>query len=116
MYTTQFNDHSISPILVEPGMKYFINMSLKDCHEVKTAFNNSLYNISLAFLFIFILACILLYKYKGKPTLQELKQKNIIKQNYILSKIKQTQKDKQKLRGELITGLPNSNNDFENIN
>lgn len=106
----------ISPKLIEPGMKSFIKISLNQCNNVRKVYNNKLYNLFFGLLFLTFLISILVYKYKGKLTKEEIEQKNIQKQQYILSKIKQVQKNKQEIRQELITGLPNFNNDFENIN
>ena len=38
------------------------------------------------------------------------------KQQYILSKIKNLQEAKRKAHQELITGLPNWENDYDNVN
>ena len=35
----------IKPRLIEPGMKYFINSSLEQCHIIKSKYNNFLYNL-----------------------------------------------------------------------
>lgn len=95
------------PILIEPGVKYFLSTTLKHCHEFKTKYNNTLLNIGIFCGFIFILGVLLLYKYKGKLTEEELKEKDIIKQQYILNKIKIFKQSKLKTSQDLITGLPN---------
>ena len=33
--------------LVEPGMKYYVNETLKQCHTFKEQYNNKIINISL---------------------------------------------------------------------
>ena len=54
--------------LVEPGVKYFLKESLKQCNEIKKQYYNLYFNIG-AFLFIVILVgSILWFKYKGKMT------------------------------------------------
>ena len=35
----------IRPRLIEPGMKYFINASLEQCHQFKSKHYNFLYNL-----------------------------------------------------------------------
>lgn len=107
-----FDDFS-KPVLTEPGVKYFLNETLKQCHIVKDKFYNSIFNIGLFFAFIIILGLILLYKYKGRLTPAEIAQKNKEKQQYILSKIKTFQESKRRAHQELITGLPNWDNIYE---
>ena len=57
----------------------------------------------------------LVYKYKGKLSPVELQSKNIEKQQYILSKIKNLQQAKRIAHQELITGLPNWGNEYDVI-
>ena len=40
-----FPEEIIKPTLIEPGVKYFLNQTLKQCREFKDKFNNSLLNI-----------------------------------------------------------------------
>ena len=42
---------SIRPLLIEPGVKYFLNETLNKCREYKLEYYNTLYNISLAIIF-----------------------------------------------------------------
>ena len=104
------------PILTEPGVKYFLDQSLKQCHIVKNKFHNTIVNVGLLFAFLLVLGLILLYKYKGRLTDVEKEKKNKEKQQYILSKITNLQEAKRKAHQELITGLPNWENDYDNIN
>jgi cytochrome bd-type quinol oxidase subunit 1 len=94
------------PQLIEPGIKYFINESLKQCHNIKNTYYNFVFNVGMLLLFLIILGLILVYKYKGKLTPHEKRENEIVKQNYILSKIKTYEISKKKARDELITGLP----------
>jgi hypothetical protein len=100
------NDFSNKPSLTEPGVKYFLNQTLKQCHIIKNKFNNTIFNIGLFILFLTILGLILFFKYKGKLTPIEIEIKNKEKQQYILSKIQNFQEAKKKAHQELITGLP----------
>jgi len=99
------------PSLVEPGIKYFLNKSLKNCHEIKETYHNYVFNIGMLFLFLIVVIAILFYKYKGKLTPIQKKEKDIETQNYILSRIKNYEISKKKARDELITGLPNWENE-----
>jgi len=94
------------PTLIEPGVKSFLNETLKQCHQFKMKYYNQLFNFALFFAFVFVLSCVLLYKYKGKLTPSEKYKKEKQKQQYILSKIKNYQDAKKIARQELITGLP----------
>ena len=96
----------MNPVLTEPGVKYFLNETLKQCSEFKNKYHNMIYNIVLCVLFFLLLLFILLVKYKGKLTPSEREIKNREKQQYILSKIKNYQQAKQRAQNELITGLP----------
>ena len=104
------------PILVENGVKYFLNETLKQCHKFKENFQNWIFNIGLLLLFLTILGCILIYKYKGKMSPMEKQNKDREKQQYILSKVQKFQLAKKQAHQELITGLPNWENDYEAIN
>jgi len=104
------------PTLIEPGVKYFLNQTLKQCHIIKEKYNNVLFNISLFICFMLVLGGILLYKYKGRLTPHEKAEKNKEKQQYILSKIKIVQDSKRKVHQELITGLPDWEPHYEPMN
>ena len=98
--------------LVEPGIESFLHHNLKTCQLFKQEYYNTLINMSLFAFFITFTSAILLYKYKGKPTPQQIEEQNIMKQNYILDKIKKTQEERHRLNEELITDLPHWNRDF----
>lgn len=94
------------PILTEPGIKYFLNETLKQCHQFKEKYNNYMFNVGILITFFIILGAILLYKYKGKMTPEEIEENELVKKKYILSKIKNYQDAKIRSQQELITGLP----------
>jgi hypothetical protein len=104
------------PRLVENGVKYFLNETLKQCHIFKERFHNWLFNLGLFLLFSIILGCILIYKYKGKLSPMEKQRKDREKQQYILSKVQKFQLAKKQAHQELITGLPNWESEFETFN
>ena len=103
------------PLLTEPGTKYFLSQTLKQCHIIKNNFHNTIFNIWLLIAFLLILGLILLYKYKGKLTDVERLKNDKVKQQYILSKIKNLQEAKRKAHQELITGLPNWDSEYDII-
>lgn len=96
----------LKPMLTEPGVKYFLNQTLKQCHAFNEKHYNFLFNMGLFVSFLLILTSILFYKYKGKLTPEEMEQKEAIKQQYILSKIKNFKTAKLREQQQLITGLP----------
>jgi len=106
---------NLKPILTEPGVKYFLSQTLKQCHVIKNDFHNLVFNVGLFVLFMFILGMLLLYKYKGRLTPAEIESKNRDKQQYILSKIKTFQETKKRAHQELITGLPSWDSEFDAI-
>jgi hypothetical protein len=101
-----FNVEITKPFLTEPGVKSFLNSTLKQCHEFKVNYYNYMFNIGIFIGFLILLGGLLLYKYKGKLTDAEKRQLDNVKQQYILSKIKNFQISKQRAKEELITGLP----------
>lgn len=103
---------NLRPTLIEPGVKYFFNQTLKKCHEFKEQHYNLIFNICIFLSFIIILGSWLLYKYKGKLTPEEIRQKELQKKKYILSKIQIYQEAKKREEQELITGLPHWENEW----
>ena len=97
---------NLEPKLVENGVKYFLNETLKQCHAFKLSYHNLIFNITLFISFVVGLTLILYFNYKGKLTPIEKQHKERAKHQYILSKIKNLQEAKRRARQELITGLP----------
>lgn len=94
------------PILIEQNVKNYINNSLYKCHQYKTEIFEWVFNIGLLILFLLILFLILFLRKKRKLTPEEIKNKQIIEQHHILSKIKQYQMNKKKENVSNITNLP----------
>jgi hypothetical protein len=103
---------SPKPKLTEPGVTYFLNQALKQSHIIREKFHNTIFNIGMLILFIFILGFILIYKYKGRLSPVEQAKNNKEKKQYILEKIKNFQQSKLRAQQQLITGLPNWENDY----
>ena len=59
------------PNLVEPGMRYYIKQTLKNCNNVKNYYNNVLFNITILLVLILLVSGILYYKYKGVINIEE---------------------------------------------
>ena len=103
------------PTLTEPGVKYFLSQTLKQCHIAKDKFHNVVFNVSVLSGLLLFLAGVLFYKYKGRLTPAEKASNDREKQQYILSKIKQFQESKKLAHQELITGLPSWDSEFDAI-
>ena len=100
------------PSLVEPGTHYFLSKTLENCHKFKEVHYNSIYNIALFGFFVLVLIVVLVCKWKGKLTKEEIQQKEYEKQQYILEKVKAFKDAKLKAKQSLITGLPYYDNEF----
>jgi len=98
-------EHTI-PNLTEFKTKYYINTSLKEVRKFKDKYITIFVNIFLFLLFIGVVGSLLLYKYKGKPGYEELKQKEHQKKLYLFQKLQKYSYDKQKESQRLITNLP----------
>ena len=100
-----------NPNLIEPGTRYFLDATLKQCRKFKEKYNYYLFNISALVFLIGLLATIMIIMYKGKLTPLEKAQRSKEKKEYILTKIKGLQDIKRQKRQELITNLPKWNSD-----
>ena len=99
--------------LIEPGVRYFLDNSLKNCYKKKIYYNNNLFNLSLFFLFSLCLAIFLYYKFRTKPTIKDLYKREQEKKYYILSQIKKLNLNKAKMHQQMITNLPQHESHYE---
>ena len=98
--------------LIEPGVRYFLSETLKNSRNKKQYIDKININVTLFLIFCFIIGGILYYKWKHKPTLEDLKHKERLKKYYILNKMKALSDKKLKDRNEIITNLPKFESDF----
>lgn len=107
MYYLIMNNPSVAS-LIEPGMKYFLGSTLRECRLFKYAHYNVIFNSIMTLLFLLVIGSLLFYCYKGKLTPAEIALKNRQKQEYIISKLQQLAlyKKKQTQSQSLITDLP----------
>ena len=102
------------PTLIEPGVKSFFGGVLKGCNQIRSNHYNTIFNISMFFLFVFLLCSILYFKYKGKLTPEEKERKKQQEKQYILTRLNNVSAvinmDRQKVgnitNANLITDLP----------
>ena len=78
-----------APKLIEPGVRYFLSGTLKECRKFKDKNSSILFNIYMACLLIVVIGGFLYYRYKGKLTPVEFEVKNRKKKEYIISKLHQ---------------------------
>tara|TARA_B110001450_G_scaffold3595_1_gene3725 strand:- start:33 stop:371 length:339 start_codon:yes stop_codon:yes gene_type:complete len=103
----------MNPRLTEPGTKYFLSETLKNCNIKKKSKNVFLLNLVLLIVFIIILIIYLAYKYKTKPNEKDKENKKMIKKNYILSKLRNIMEVSKIKNKEMITTLPKFESDYE---
>ena len=101
------------PSLIEPGTKYFIRESLKNCHTNKLKMSNTVVNLALFLGFSILFTVFLIYKYQNKPGEEEKKEKEELKKTYLLSKIKEINDKHQEKYNKMITDLPKFESNFE---
>lgn len=101
------------PSLTEPGVRYFLRETLKQCHIKSTAHYNTLWNCGIFLLFIIIFGIILAYRKRYKLTPEEEKEKKEKDHAYIMTKIKSLREEKRQINNEIITNLPKFESDFE---
>lgn len=96
----------LKPNLIEPSTKYYIKHALKESRKLKDYYINITVNILLFIFFWLFIGGLLLYKYKGKLTPEELKKKENEKKMFLMKKMQQFSVEKEKLNQNLITNLP----------
>lgn len=98
-----------SPNLVAPGVKSFMDFTLKNCKNMKETYTTIGINISLGLGLITVIGLFLYYKYKGKITPEEKEQKKREGQNYVMRKLGMhvaTKQINQNNNSNSLTGLP----------
>jgi uncharacterized protein YneF (UPF0154 family) len=115
-----------NPKLIEPGVKYFFDKSLKNCNIVKKEYNSNIINIGLLILFIIFFGGFLYYKNNKKELEKEKKLINEERaKKEIIERCNKINEEKYKEQGHIITNIPkfeenefekNMNNLNENIN
>ena len=101
------------PILTEPGVKYFLKETLKNCKIKKNTTFNKNVNLALLTMFILISCGLLYYKYKTRPTSEDRKKIKRLKKDYFISKVRQLEAKKAKQLDRQITNLPQFESPFE---
>ena len=92
--------------LVEPGVRFFLRRTLRECREKKNILYSRAFNILLFVAFMSVLGGILYYKYKGKLTPAEKKARRDKEEEYLAGKIKSMQEQGKRDSNMIITDLP----------
>jgi len=92
--------------LVEPGVKYFFNETLKNCKKVKYEYYNSLLNFILFIILVFIVGGTMYFKYKNKENSYQKKERIRKQEEYLANKLHGIKMEKQRERGQMITNIP----------
>tara|TARA_B100001093_G_scaffold48279_1_gene41055 strand:+ start:4524 stop:4868 length:345 start_codon:yes stop_codon:yes gene_type:complete len=98
--------------LIEPGVKYFLDETLKKHNQNRVYNYNMIINISLLLCFILLIIGLLIYKYKTRRSPEEKKKMNYLKENYILNRIRSLNSDQKRETEKMITNLPKFESDF----
>lgn len=98
---TQIQTH-----LVDKSIFSRIRSNLKNSHEFKKQYFDTIVNIVLFLIFIVIVGIFLYFRYQGKKNVEEQKKKENDKRMYIFSKLKQFENRREKINNEMITNLP----------
>lgn len=102
-----------NPNLTEPGVKYFIGETLKNCSKHKFEYNNTLLNTSLFIIFFSILGIIIYFSYRKKKDIEDKEIENEKRQQYVLNMVKSYNDRQLKKHGDQITDLPKFESEFE---
>ncbi len=101
--------------LIEPGVKYFLNESLKQCHKIKETYYSLYFNIGMFIFIVLFIGIILIIMYKGKLTPIEKEAKKKKQQQYIMQKIQNLHAIREKEQQQTITNLPKWDSEFDII-
>jgi hypothetical protein len=107
--------------LVAPGVKAFVDATLANCRRVKDTYINYAVNIGLTLTLCGIVGGFLYYRYRGKPSPQEVALRRSEAHSYIMKKLGNNVATRQweqngnasKATVGSITGLPGFGNPFE---
>jgi len=107
--------NNTNPYLIEPGVKYFLKETLKNCNNMKMKYYNNVVNIMLLIFLVAVITIILMYKYKGNISYEEKNMKEHNKQVYVLEQIKKYQSMK-KNTNNLSSAIVEKNRHYNELN
>ena len=95
-----------TPALVDPGLKSYLEKSLRLTRSMKEKSMAVWYNIGFMVIFVLVVGGFLIAKYKGKKSKYQSQLENNQSRQYILSKLQHYAAVKQKSNPNNITHLP----------
>ena len=97
----------MNPSLIENNTRFYLQQVLHKCNQHRTNIYQWALNIGVFIAFIVILFAILYACYKSKRTPEEIQQKELEDQAYVLSKIRHYKQERDHIASRAsITGLP----------
>lgn len=106
-------DFVAAPTLTEPGVKYFLRETLKQCHDKRSSYYNIIWNCGFFLLLLVLIGVVLSYRKRHKLTPEEKKKKNEKDHAHVMTKIKALREERRKINNEIITNLPKFESDYE---
>lgn len=94
------------PHLVEGKVRECVGRALTQCHSFKERYYTTLQSIGFFVGFCLFFGAILYARYRGRPSEEELRKKEIEMQKYVMEKIREYQDTRLRLSQQLLTGLP----------
>jgi uncharacterized transporter YbjL len=97
-----------APRLIETSVRNYMHSALQTCHENRIRIYSMAFNVLVLVSFLVIFSLALYYSYINKPSDHDKYKKQLQDQQYVLSKIRfyQTQKELQREQVSKITDLP----------
>ena len=101
-----------TPLLIEPGARYFFKQTLKQCHETKVTIWNKLINLSLLVSFVAIIGAWMWWNYGEKQKkIAEVydgtaERRAVEAEAEMLRILGNVERERMRMEGSLITELP----------
>lgn len=113
LYINILEINCMNPSLVEPGVKYFLNGTLKQCSINKVKYYNNIFNVVCFIIFILGMSLFLYVKYISHNNTEYKEQQRENDKNYMLDLVHKIQTEKRIQTGSKITDLPEFQSEYE---
>jgi heme/copper-type cytochrome/quinol oxidase subunit 2 len=95
------------PSLIENNTRYYLQQVLQKCNQHRASIYHWSLNVGIFIIFIVVVFAVLYSCYRSKRTPEEIQQKDLEDQAYILSKIRHYKQERQHIASRsTMTGLP----------
>lgn len=98
-----------TPNLVAPGVRSFMDYTLRNCRQMKDTYMTYSVNVGLTILFFGVVGMFLYFKYKGKPSQLEMEMKKREGHEYMMKKLGMhvaTRQMANSANASVLTGMP----------